>query len=134
MKGYKKRNTPRASSPSLSEALEERLRPCKYLGYDRDRLGVALLRREMYEAAESQFRRAIYLNPYEAAFKQHLAWCLYKRGKFEEALEIIMEALAQNPEDPDAPIVRERIKYKLSEQGKAEQEKGTVPAPPFSTD
>jgi tetratricopeptide (TPR) repeat protein len=96
-------------SPRLSEELEERLRPSRYLGYDRDHLGVALLRREMFEAAESQFRRAAYLNPYEAMFKQHLAWCLYRMGELEEALAIIDEALKQKPDDPDAPVVRERI-------------------------
>lgn len=96
-------------SPRLTEELEERLRPCRYLGYDRDHLGVALLRREMLEVAESLFRRAVWLNPYEAAFKQHLAWCLHKMGRDEEGLSIIEEAIRQKPEDPDAPIVRERI-------------------------
>ncbi|MCA1949185.1 MAG: tetratricopeptide repeat protein [Treponema sp.] len=100
-------------SPKLSEELEDRLRPSRYLGYDRDHLGVALLRREMFEAAESQFRRAVYLNPYEAAFKQHLAWCLYKMDRLDEALAVISEALAQKPEDPDSPQVKERILQKL---------------------
>lgn len=96
-------------SPRLSEEFEERLRPSRYLGYDRDHLGVTLLRREMFEAAESQFRRAVYLNPNEAAFKQHLAWCLYRMGELEEGLVVIDEALEQKPGDPDAPVVRERI-------------------------
>ena len=96
-------------SPRLSEELEDRLGPSKYLGYDRDHLGVALLRREMFEAAESQFRRAAMLNPYEAAFKQHLAWCLHRMGRQEEALGIIEAAISQKPDDPDALLVRERI-------------------------
>jgi len=96
-------------SPRLSEELEERLRPSRYLGYDRDHLGVALLRREMFEAALSQFRRAVYLNPYEAAFKQHLAWCLYRMESYADALAAIDEALRQKPGDPDAAVVRERI-------------------------
>jgi tetratricopeptide (TPR) repeat protein len=96
-------------SPRLSDEFEERMRPSRYLGYDRDHLGVALLRREMFEAAESQFRRAAYLNPYEAAFKQHLAWCLYRMGELEEALVAIDEALKLKHDDPDAPVVRERI-------------------------
>lgn len=96
-------------SPKLSEELEERLRPSRYLGYDRDHLGVALLRREMFDAAESQFRRAVYLNPFEAAFKQHLAWCLHRLDRNEEALQFIEEALKLNPEDIDAPVARAKI-------------------------
>jgi tetratricopeptide (TPR) repeat protein len=103
-------------SPRLSEELEERLRPSRHLGYDRDHLGVALLRREMLEAAESQFRRAAYLNPNEAGFKQHLAWCLYRMGELEEALVVIDEAMKLRPDDPDAPIVRERI---IADMGKS---------------
>jgi tetratricopeptide (TPR) repeat protein len=96
-------------SPRLSEELEEKLHPCRYLGYDRDHLGVALLRREMFEAAASQFKRAVYLNPYEAMFKQHLAWCLFRMRAYSDALSAINEALGQNPNDPDASLVREKI-------------------------
>ena len=96
-------------SPRLSEELEERLRPSRYLGYDRDHLGVALLRREMFEAAESQFRRAVYLNPFESSFKQHLAWCLYRLERHDEALRVVDQAMEQAPGDGDAQIVRERI-------------------------
>jgi tetratricopeptide (TPR) repeat protein len=100
-------------SPRLSEELEDRLGPSKYLGYDRDHLGIALLRKEMFEAAESQFRRAAYLNPYEASFKQHLAWCLYRMERFEDALALIEAAIRQNPEDTDALIAREKIREGL---------------------
>ena len=98
----------------LTEELEERLHPSRYLGYDRDHLGVALLRREMFEVAEALFRRAVYLNPYEAAFKQHLAWCLFRMDRLEEALTIIDKALEQRPDDPDAPVVRAKILDKLA--------------------
>jgi Flp pilus assembly protein TadD len=104
-------------SPRLSEELEERLRPSRYLGYDRDHLGVALLRREMFEAALSQFRRAVYLNPYEASFKQHLAWCLYRMEAYSEALAAIGEAIEQRPADPDAAVVRERILAAMEKKG-----------------
>jgi len=99
----------KVSSPRLSEELEERLRPNRYLGYDRDSLGVALLRREMFTAAESQFRRAVYLNPYEPAFRQHLAWCLHRMRRETEALVIIEESLKLKPNDPDALVVRNKI-------------------------
>lgn len=110
-----RRGSSRRHSPQLSEEREERLRPNRFLGYDRDHLGVALLRREMFEAAESQFRRAVWLNPYEAAFKQHLAWCLHKLGRDEEGLAMIKEAIEQKPDDPDALLVLERIMEKLQE-------------------
>lgn len=99
----------KASSTRLTEELEERLRPNRYLGYDRDSLGVALLRREMFTAAESQFRRAVYLNPYEAAFRQHLAWCLHRMGRDAEALATIEESLRLRPDDPDALMARDTI-------------------------
>jgi Flp pilus assembly protein TadD len=113
-------------SPKLTEEAEERLRPSRYLGYDRDRLGIALLRREMFEAAESQFRRAAYLNPYEAAFRQHLAWCLFRMDRLEEAYTEIEEALRMNPDDPDAPVAREKILEKLRASGKL---RGSEPSP-----
>ena len=103
----------------LTEELEERLHPSRYLGYDRDHLGVALLRREMFEVAEALFRRAVYLNPYEAGFKQHLAWCLFRMDRLGEALACIDEALSQKPDDPDAPVVRERIIAKMDQGGTA---------------
>ncbi|MFZ0034701.1 MAG: hypothetical protein WAK60_06920 [Sedimentisphaerales bacterium] len=68
-----------------NERREEILRPNRYLGYDRDALGMHLLSREAYEIAETQFRRAVWLNPFEPAFKEHLAHCLNKLGRYDEA-------------------------------------------------
>jgi Flp pilus assembly protein TadD len=67
------------------ELIEEMFRPDPTLGYGRDRLGQHLLECHAYKIAESQFRRGIWLNPYEARFKAHLAWCLLKDGRVEEA-------------------------------------------------
>ena len=61
-----------------NEQREDALRPSRYLGYDRDALGLYLFSREAYEIAETQFRRAIWLNPFEPEFKKHLELCLYK--------------------------------------------------------
>lgn len=72
---------------------EEALRPCQYLGYDRDSLAMHLLERGACEIAETQFRRAIWLNPYEPRFKTHLAWCLYKQGRRADALACAAEVL-----------------------------------------
>jgi len=67
------------------ERRENALRPCPYLGYDRDELGMYLLSRGAFEIAESLFRRAVWLNPYEYRFVMHLAWCLYKQRHYKEA-------------------------------------------------
>ena len=76
------------------EIRENVLRPCKYLGYDRDQIGMHLMGREAFTIAESQFRRAVWLNPFEPTFKEHLAWCLYQQHRYAEALPVIQEAIA----------------------------------------
>jgi tetratricopeptide (TPR) repeat protein len=100
-------------TPRLNEEAEERLRPSRFLGFDRDHIGVFLLSKEMYDVAEAQFRRAAYLNPYESAFLQHLAWALYKQEKLEAARRAVDECLKRNPEDRDATYIRGRIIAKL---------------------
>jgi len=82
-----------------NERREDALRPSRYLGYDRDALGLYLLSREAYEIAETQFRRAIWLNPFESAFKEHLALCLYKLRRYAEALEWISKLLNNKHND-----------------------------------
>jgi tetratricopeptide (TPR) repeat protein len=95
------------------ERREDILRPSPWLGYDRDSLAVHLVRREAYQIAEGQFRRAIWLNPYEAAFKAHLAWCLYKQGRIEEAADWAAQALKQKPGDRESREVEELIRQVL---------------------
>lgn len=80
------------------ERRENVLRPCRYLGYDRDEIGMHLMGREAFTIAESQFRRAVWLNPYEPEFKEHLAWCLFQQHRYAEALPVIEEAIAQQPD------------------------------------
>lgn len=81
-----------------NERREELLRPSCYLGYDRDELGMYLLSREAYKIAETQFRRAIWLNPFEYRFVLHLAWCFYKQGRLDEAKDCTKE---NNIDDKD---------------------------------
>jgi len=100
-------------SPRLEELQEERMRPSRFLGYNRDSLGMYALQREMFEVAESQFRRAAYLNPFEPRFKQHLAWSLYKLGKYSEAKRCIVEALGQRPDDKDNRHILSKIEEKM---------------------
>jgi len=78
---------------------EEALRPHPRLGYDHDRLGVHLVSCEAYEIAEGEFRRAVWLNPFEPLFKQHLAMCLRAQGRRDEALSCAEEALKQHPKN-----------------------------------
>ena len=104
-------------SPNQDTLREEQMRPSRFLGYDRDSLGMYALRREMFDVAESQFRRAAYLNPFEPRFKQHLAWALYKQGKLSEATQCIVEAIDQNPHDQDSRQVLLKIKEKMENDG-----------------
>ena len=73
------------------ERREDALRPSRHLGYNRDALAVYLMSREAYEIAETQFRRAIWLNPHETRFKEHLALCLHKQGRHAEAATCLAE-------------------------------------------
>jgi Flp pilus assembly protein TadD len=103
----------RVTSPHLDEQNEERMRPSRFLGYNRDRLGTYALQKDMLDVAESQFRRATYLNPYESRFKQHLAWALYKQEKYSEARRFILEALDQKPYDEDNRHILAKVEEKI---------------------
>jgi len=61
------------------------MRPWPTLGYDWDTLAMHLVTREAFEVAESQLRRAVWLNPYEPRFKVHLAWCLCRQKRYSDA-------------------------------------------------
>jgi tetratricopeptide (TPR) repeat protein len=90
----------------INERREEALRPNPYLVYDRDKLGLHLLSQGAYKIAVSQFRRAAWLNPYEPASKEHLAFCLFKLGRNLEAYDY----LKQVPENPENRNLKEHIK------------------------
>lgn len=92
------------------------MRPSRFLGYDRDSLGTYALSREMFGVAESQFRRAVYLNPYEPRFKQHLAWSLHKQGRDAEALAGIERALEQDSHDPDSRHIESKVRERMGGQ------------------
>ena len=72
---------------SREERQENALCPCASLGYDRDSLALYFIEREAFALAETQLKRAMWLNPFEPASKNHLAWCLYKQDRFLEARE-----------------------------------------------
>ena len=82
---------PRRWSAAADRAREELLRPCPYLGFDHDRIGVHCLAREAFGIAERSFRRAIWLNPFEPRFVLHLAHALLRQKRHEEALATLDE-------------------------------------------
>ena len=101
-------------SPQLDEEFEEKICPSRFLGYNRDHLGIFLLSRDMLKQAEIQFRRAVYLNPYETVFIKHLSWCLYKQGNLEESLELINLFLKKCQGDEEGEKIRGIIKSRIS--------------------
>ncbi|MDA8123057.1 MAG: hypothetical protein M0Z38_10910 [Deltaproteobacteria bacterium] len=82
---------PRKWSAAADRAREELLRPCPYLGYNHDRIGVHCLAKDALAIAENSFRRAIWLNPYEPRFVLHLAHALFRLKRYQEALEALDE-------------------------------------------
>ena len=98
----------------INERREDLLRPSRYLGYDHDELGMYLLSRGAYKIAESQLRRAVWLNPYEYRFVCHLAWCLYKQGRFHEAQKLIGQVDAEDVDaNQETQIIIQCIKQKV---------------------
>ena len=86
--------------PDRNERRENALRPSPYLGYDRDALAMHLVERGALEIAEQQLRRAVWLNPFEARFKAHLALCLWHQGRQAEARACLAEVpQAQSDEE-----------------------------------
>ncbi len=91
------RRRPKDRDPQIIR--EEVLRPSHYLGYDRDEMGCYFLGREAYTLAESQFRRAVYLNPYEAVFKIHWAVALTHLRRMQEAHDLLVEIFQKRQDD-----------------------------------
>jgi tetratricopeptide (TPR) repeat protein len=106
-----------------SRAREELLRPCPYIGYDHDRIGVHCLSREAYGIAERSFRRAIWLNPYEPGFHLHLAYALFRQKRYAEALGALDELREKWPDFPKENDLREAI-LQTGNAGKGERDAG----------
>jgi Flp pilus assembly protein TadD len=101
---------------SREERRENVLHPCTHLGYDRDSLALYFIEREAFALAEEQLKRAIWLNPFEPEFKVHIAWCLYRMGRFPEARDWVRKALDQKDE-PDTRNILGLIERKLDDKG-----------------
>lgn len=110
--------SPRRRKTRLSreERRENALRPDPRLGYDWDSVGLHLVSREAYGPAEVHLRRAVWLNPYEPVFKQHLAWCLFLEAKYAEAKE--WAVLAQTQADSsEVRTILDLIEHALADGG-----------------
>ena len=103
----------RSDNRDMNERREDALRPSSYLGYDRDSLAMYLIERGAYKIAEAQFRRAIWLNPFEPKFKTHLAWCFHKQGRHAEARACLAE-VSENDIDADTRAIVRIIKRSSS--------------------
>ena len=88
---------------------EDLLRPCKGLGYSYETLACHLISRESYRIAALLLRRAVWLNPYEIRFKQHLAACLFLDKRYADARVCAQEALKQEKGNRVLKELLERI-------------------------
>jgi Flp pilus assembly protein TadD len=77
------------------------MRPSRCIGYEHDALGMHLVKIGSLLLAESELRRAVWLNPFERRFAKHLAWCLYRKGERGEARDWALRALAGNGGDEE---------------------------------
>ena len=98
---HKKPSTP-DDTVQANYRRENAWRPNRFLGYNHNTLAMHLLERGAYPIAESELRRAVWLNPYEPAFMANLAWCLHRMGRGEEAQECFKQAEEEGPDS--APV------------------------------
>jgi Flp pilus assembly protein TadD len=102
----------------FQEKREKAMRPSRYLGYDHDRLGAYFLDKEANALAEAEFRRAVWLNPYESNFQVHLAMCLFQQRKYAEAKGVIQQVLEITPQSQDAVDMLRLLDSRLAQTGR----------------
>jgi len=95
--------------PNKQELDEEQMHPSKILGYDHDIIGSHLFTKGAFDIAEKEFRRAVYLNPYELRFKMHLASSLYMLKKYQKAEELSLKILEIDPKNSEAHKILESL-------------------------
>ena len=78
-------------SPTNAEALN-------YLGYMWAEKGLKL------DRAKELIDRALKIEPDNAAFLDSLGWVYFQTGKFREAVDCLLKAIAAAPDEPDAVI------------------------------
>jgi len=96
-----------SSHKTRQQRREDALRPSPFLGYDHDKIAQYLMTRQAWKTAEDVLRRAIWLNPYEPHFKEHLALCLLEQKRFDQALAQAAEVLKEKPDwQSGQPLVK----------------------------
>jgi len=108
------------------ERRENALRPSRYLGYNHDELGLYFNDRGAEQLAEGQFRRAVWLNPFEPEFKVHLAECLYHRKQYDEATKWADEALQQQPDHRGAQNLKRWIAERAAIEARSTESTATT--------
>ena len=108
---------PRKKKPVIDREVrrENAMRPSKYLGYNYDDLGLYFIDREALHTAETQFRRAVWLNPFEPEFRLHLAGCLFQQKRNQEAREWVVQAIEMVPDRQDARELLRLIDVRLAD-------------------
>ena len=96
--------------PEYQRLKEEHMHPSQCLGYDHDSIAVHLIKIRAYDIAEAELRRAVYLNPYESSFRVHLALCLWKLKKNQEAEDLVVEIFEEEPDNAKAKEILEILK------------------------
>jgi curved DNA-binding protein CbpA/CheY-like chemotaxis protein len=82
--------------------------------------GETLFKAGKFEEAESVFREAIALNHAEAEFHAYLGMCIYRRrGKAQEALELVGKALEMDPRLRSATVFAAQLHEALGDVEKA---------------
>ncbi|MDA8377483.1 MAG: tetratricopeptide repeat protein [Planctomycetia bacterium] len=87
--------------PDFQERRENAMRPSRYLGFDHDDLGVYFMEKAAFTFAESELRRAVWLNPFNVDFQAHLAVCLFKQKRYREAMAVARQVFQCAPDRPD---------------------------------
>jgi len=54
---------------------------------------------EALPVAESELRRAVWLNPFEWHFKYHLASCLFREKKYAEARDLMQQVMQDHADE-----------------------------------
>ena len=101
---------------AMNDALsldESNIAALNYIGYTYAEEG-----RELDEA-ERLIRKALVLSPLDPAILDSLGWVLFKQGKHAQALELLLEADRQAPDEPEILEHIAACHAALGEQAKA---------------
>ena len=111
-------------SAAQARRREDLLRPWPTLGYDRDRLALHMMHVDALPVAESELRRAVWLNPFEWLFRFHLASCLFREKKYAEARDLMQDVIQEHSEESRCRELMRSIECALAEGRNGNGNKG----------